>query len=179
MKVDNGFVRFAAGREFESRIPGARPRQNCVFTGDDGKDYVAWFNAGEPKYCQLRKGDRVQWLVDDSKGKEKITLIEPEPPEPEAIDVEAHEPAPIVAQPPAAVEVAKPQLTPEQKQATRDLQMVIVRRARVISSCHAQVASQFTNDRGELLIHPGEIQKYATALFISLREDGLLDRAGM
>lgn len=156
-------VKFAAGKAFAGQY--GRNRQNVVLSTEHG-DFTKWFDEGDRRWCNLRKGEEVQLLVDG----DRVSIVEASTDEPGAIVAQQSATPTVAATPQPTAAQAQPQ---QPRTPSEELQFQIIRRARIISSCHAQVASCFTNERGELLVTEDCIQKYVSGIFISLDKDNL------
>lgn len=166
MKVIEATVKFAAGKQFESKQTSGGKRQNIKLVIANGEEIDIWFNAGERKYCRLAKGDRVR-LVQNG---EKFSLVDSEPDE---------QPPTPRATPAALASDTEKQTSKTVKglaSMDKDTRAAIFRelcsRSQFLKSCHVQIVSSFTNvETGECVIDEETIQKYVLTLYIDMKNN--------
>jgi hypothetical protein len=156
VQVIEAEVKFPAGKSFTTKY--GRQRQNVVFIAN-GEELTKWFDEGDRAYCALKKGEWVQLLRDG----DKVSLIEPEP-EPEAAAVPEPAARRAANAAPAAAGKAEP---PAWK---RTLYEQMKTRSDILAACHIEIHKRFVDERGQLIISEETLQKYATTIFISLKD---------
>jgi hypothetical protein len=164
VQIVDAEVKFPAGKAFESRY--GRMRQNVVFI-TESEEITKWFDEGDQRYVRLKRGDWVQLLKDG----DKISIVEPEPeaePQPErqpSLKAKKGTGKPV---PPGGSSAASSKAkTPEWK---RSLYEQMKTRADILTACHVEIHKRFIDERGKLIIAEETLQKYATTLFISLKD---------
>lgn len=159
MKLLTAKIKFAAGKTF----PGKRgDRQSIKLEFTDGSEADVWFNAGDRRYCQLRRGETVQVLREG----DKFTVVTPDeddgPTTPQAT------PAALAntPEPPSVAEIRGLITTSEEVRA--QIFQELCKRAQVLKSCHVQIVSLFTAHDGTLIISDETVQKYTRTLYLDL-----------
>jgi hypothetical protein len=161
MKLLTAKIKFAAGKTF----PGKRgDRQSIKLEFTDGSEADVWFNAGDRRYCQLRRGETVQVLREG----DKFTVVTDDedddgtPPTPQAT------PAALAntPEPPSVAEIRG--LVTTSDEARAQIFQELCKRAQVLKSCHVQIVSLFTAHDGTIVVSEEAIQEYTCTLYLDL-----------
>jgi hypothetical protein len=153
MQVLSAIVKFSAGKVFAGKF-GDRQSIKLEFAKGDPID--VWFDAGDPRYCSLKKGEVVQVI----RNGDKYTVAMPDDEEPE------NEAA---ATPQASPAIGAASTLDEQRKA--EIFAELCTRAKIIRTCHIQIQQLFTHqETGEVIISEETIQKYATTLYLDLKK---------
>ena len=150
MKLINGTIKYAAGKEFPSKKNG-QSRQNIVIDSSEG-ELTLWFNAGRHPHSTLPKGASVQVFKDG----DRLTLLEEDSPTSE------HDPPPT------------PRLIPTEPYCWSDdhrrhIHRELRQRAAILAACHREMQQHFTDpETGESTISTDAIAHHGQQLYRDL-----------
>lgn len=138
-------------------------RINVVLTLPDGTEHKEWSHPDDRFLRSLKKGDTVQVVKDGDRCK----LLKMEKPQGEYRVPGEPSPIPPSPTPPSGTTASATRWSKEHKQRIAE---EAKQRAALIRYCHAQVLEQFVSPEGESLISEETAQKYATMLYLDIKE---------
>lgn len=159
-------VKYPAGKTLDTQHG---QRINVVLTLPDGTEHKEWSHPDDRFLRSLKKGDTVQVVKDGDRY--KLLKMEDETVEPKNQGEYrvSGEPSPVPPHPtpPSGTTAGATRWSKEHKQRIAE---EAKQRAALIGYCHAQVSEQFTTPEGELFVSEETVQKYATMLYLDIKE---------
>jgi hypothetical protein len=151
-------VKYPAGKTLDTQNG---QRINVVLTLPDGTEHKEWSHPDDRFLRSLKKGDTVQVVKDGDRY--KLLKMEDETnPCPQG-----EYRVPPTPAPPQLGTTSPTRWSKEHKQRIAE---EAKQRAALIGYCHAQVGEQFTAPDGELFVSEETVQKYATMLYLDIKE---------
>lgn len=145
--------------------PDSPPQHMVSASLDDDQQTLLYLYFNQGDLSTLQSGDVV--MVEYQKNKWRISKTQT----PELISkLKFRAPVPShPTQPLDTARVATPSATRWDKEHRSIVHEELQRRARIIATCHKEIAAQFSDPSGNLLIDESTIQRYARTLYLDLR----------